>query len=61
MFLQEFEDAIRRNRMNVQNWIKYAQWEESQKEIQRFIYKDNYELKIAFFLCLDVGLCGREL
>ncbi|XP_065052409.1 crooked neck-like protein 1 [Rhopilema esculentum] len=30
-----FEDSIRKNRNVVTNWIKYAQWEESQKEIQR--------------------------
>ena len=26
---------MRRNRNVITNWIKYAQWEESQKEIQR--------------------------
>ena len=30
-----FEDNIRKNRLVVSNWIKYAQWEESQQEIQR--------------------------
>lgn len=30
-----FEDNIRKNRMVISNWIKYAQWEESQKQIQR--------------------------
>uniref|UniRef100_A0A6M2DU41 Putative cell cycle control protein crooked neck n=1 Tax=Xenopsylla cheopis TaxID=163159 RepID=A0A6M2DU41_XENCH len=30
-----FEDNIRKNRIVISNWIKYAQWEESQKEIQR--------------------------
>lgn len=30
-----FEDGLRKNRMIVSNWIKYAQWEESQKEVQR--------------------------
>ncbi|XP_064601613.1 crooked neck-like protein 1 [Liolophura sinensis] len=30
-----FEDNIRKNRGLMTNWIKYAQWEESQKEIQR--------------------------
>lgn len=30
-----FEDNLRKNRMIVSNWIKYAQWEESQKEMQR--------------------------
>jgi len=30
-----FEDNIRKNRGVMSNWIKYAQWEESQKELQR--------------------------
>ncbi|EDO45828.1 predicted protein [Nematostella vectensis] len=30
-----FEDNIRKNRSVVANWLKYAQWEESQQEIQR--------------------------
>nr|CAG4640657.1 EOG090X01R1 [Eulimnadia texana] len=30
-----FEDALRRNRNVISNWIKYAQWEETQREIQR--------------------------
>ncbi|GFT23485.1 crooked neck-like protein 1 [Nephila pilipes] len=30
-----FEDNIRKNRGLISNWIKYAQWEESQKEINR--------------------------
>lgn len=30
-----FEDNIRKNRTVMSNWIKYAQWEETQKEIQR--------------------------
>lgn len=30
-----FEDNIRKNRSTVSNWLKYAAWEESQKEIQR--------------------------
>ncbi|XP_035221739.1 protein crooked neck-like [Stegodyphus dumicola] len=30
-----FEDNIRKNRTKINNWIKYAQWEESQKEINR--------------------------
>ena len=33
--LQEFEDNIRKNRTLVGNWLKYAAWEESQKEFQR--------------------------
>ncbi|RZF39167.1 hypothetical protein LSTR_LSTR005795 [Laodelphax striatellus] len=30
-----FEDNIRKNRMVISNWLKYAQWEESQKEVPR--------------------------
>ncbi|KAG8224262.1 hypothetical protein J437_LFUL001642 [Ladona fulva] len=30
-----FEDNIRKNRTVISNWIKYAQWEESQKELLR--------------------------
>ncbi|XP_065202866.1 crooked neck-like protein 1 [Planococcus citri] len=30
-----FEDDIRKNRGNISNWLKYARWEENQKEIQR--------------------------
>eukprot|EP00111_Clytia_hemisphaerica_P005224 TCONS_00015061-protein len=30
-----FEDQLRKNRTSVSNWLKYAAWEESQKEIQR--------------------------
>lgn len=30
-----FEDALRKNRMLPGNWLKYAQWEESQQEIER--------------------------
>ncbi|CAL0311399.1 unnamed protein product [Lupinus luteus] len=32
---KEFEDLIRRVRWNVGVWIKYAQWEESQKDFKR--------------------------
>ncbi|XP_051825925.1 crooked neck-like protein 1 [Antechinus flavipes] len=32
---QTFEDNLRRNRTTISNWIKYAQWEERLKEIQR--------------------------
>lgn len=35
--LQGFEDNIRKNRTVISNWIKYAQWEESLNEIQRYI------------------------
>ncbi|CAG8474804.1 334_t:CDS:10 [Paraglomus occultum] len=32
---KEYEDAIRRNRLNIGSWLKYAAWEESQKELDR--------------------------
>lgn len=32
---KEFEDNIRKNRLNIPNWIKYAKFEESIGEIQR--------------------------
>ncbi|KAK3745548.1 hypothetical protein QZH41_012464 [Actinostola sp. cb2023] len=32
---KEFEDNIRKNRSSISNWLKYSQWEESQREIQR--------------------------
>ncbi|KAJ8768559.1 hypothetical protein K2173_022669 [Erythroxylum novogranatense] len=32
---KEFEDQIRRVRWNISVWIKYAQWEESQKDFNR--------------------------
>lgn len=36
-YFKAFEDNIRKNRGLMTNWIKYAQWEESQKEIQRYL------------------------
>ncbi|OAD80407.1 hypothetical protein PHYBLDRAFT_61456 [Phycomyces blakesleeanus NRRL 1555(-)] len=32
---KEFEDNIRKNRLNISNWLKYAAWEDSQMESQR--------------------------
>lgn len=32
---KSFEDDIRKNRLQVTNWLKYAHWEESQKELER--------------------------
>uniref|UniRef100_A0A914HL99 Crooked neck protein n=1 Tax=Globodera rostochiensis TaxID=31243 RepID=A0A914HL99_GLORO len=32
---KEFEDNIRKNRMQIANWVKYAKWEESIGELQR--------------------------
>ena len=32
---KEFEDYVRRNRLNLNNWMRYAQWEVEQKEFRR--------------------------
>jgi len=32
---KEFEDYVRRNRINMNNWMRYAQWELDQKEYAR--------------------------
>ena len=32
---KSFEDDLRKNRMQITNWLKYAHWEESQKELSR--------------------------
>ncbi|PHH53087.1 Pre-mRNA-splicing factor clf1 [Ceratocystis fimbriata CBS 114723] len=32
---REFEDYVRRNRMNMNNWLRYAAWEMEQKEYAR--------------------------
>ena len=32
---KEFEDNIRKNRIVMANWFKYAAWEESQKQLDR--------------------------
>jgi crooked neck len=32
---KEFEDYVRRNRINMNNWLRYAQWELEQKEYRR--------------------------
>ncbi|KAI0987533.1 hypothetical protein GJ496_010214 [Pomphorhynchus laevis] len=32
---KEFEDAIRKNRSTVGTWVRYANWEETQQELQR--------------------------
>ena len=32
---KEFEDYVRRNRINMRNWMQYAQWELEQKEYKR--------------------------
>src|SRR5947199_191320 len=33
---KEFEDYVRRNRINMNNWMRYAQWELEQKEFRRY-------------------------
>ncbi|KAF2452389.1 pre-mRNA-splicing factor CLF1 [Lineolata rhizophorae] len=32
---KDFEDYVRRNRVNLNNWMRYAQWELEQKEFKR--------------------------
>lgn len=32
---KEFEDAVRRQRHHIGNWLKYAKWEESQMDLNR--------------------------
>ena len=44
-----FEDGIRKNRSVITNWIKYAQWEESQKEVPRYYL-------LLQLLCINVVL-----
>ena len=34
---KEFEDNIRKNRVVMTNWLKYAKWEENQTQIDRYI------------------------
>ena len=34
---KQFEDAIRRNRTQIPLWMKYATWEESQLEYERYL------------------------
>jgi hypothetical protein len=38
LLFQGFEDSIRKNRSLMPNWIKYAQWEESQNEYDRQVH-----------------------
>jgi hypothetical protein len=35
---KEFEDYVRRNRINMNNWMRYAQWELEQKEFRRCVF-----------------------
>lgn len=34
---KDYEDNIRKNRLAMQNWIKYAKFEETQGELQRLV------------------------
>lgn len=57
---KEFEDAIRKNRQKMVNWVKYAHWEESQQEIQRnkIIHSTILINKKLFFRCSKyLGTC----
>ena len=52
---KQFEDTIHKNRNLLRNWIKYAQWEESQKELARArsVYEraiDVHNRKVAIWL-----------
>ncbi len=39
---KEFEDAIRKNRSNISAWMKYAAWEEVQKEVGNVVHNSFY-------------------
>ncbi|OAF68272.1 Pre-mRNA-splicing factor CLF1 [Intoshia linei] len=43
---KEFEDVLRRNKSSLHNWLKYADWEIQQKEIERS--------RSVYERCLDV-------
>ena len=43
-----FEDAIRRNRTAVGNWLKYASWEESQMEMERLVFEEFSVTQLGF-------------
>lgn len=58
---KEFEDQIRRQRGLMSNWLKYAKWEESQGEIQRYV--SHVEVPWAFLthnFSTDRGMYTRE-
>jgi len=46
---KEFEDYVRRNRINMNNWMRYAQWELEQKEFRRYVPKLLASLEDADF------------
>ena len=61
---KEFEDQIRRQRGLMSNWLKYAKWEESQGEIQRYVchmLKFSWAFLTQFFYQhIDRGMYTRE-
>jgi crooked neck len=50
---KEFEDYVRRNRINMNNWMRYAQWELEQKEFAR--------ARSIFERALDVDSTSTQL
>ncbi|KAK6488402.1 crooked neck-like protein 1 [Huso huso] len=59
-----FEDNIRKNRTVISNWIKYAQWEESLKEVQRkhgYIAHSRRVFERAVEFCGDKSIMDEQL
>ena len=50
---REFEDYVRRNRVNMGNWMRYAAWELEQKEYRR--------ARSVFERALDVDATNVQL
>lgn len=50
---KEYEDALRRNRLNIRQWMRYAQWEVEQREFDR--------ARSIFERALDVDATNVEL
>jgi crooked neck len=51
---KQFEDALRRQRYVINNWIKYAVWEDSQGEV------DRYEPALAWDFVLGVSVMKHQ-
>ena len=49
-----FEDNLRRQRQNIGVWIKYAEWEDSQNEWQRYLTL--LEVSCSYFFILSFSL-----
>lgn len=45
---KQFEDNLRRQRANIGAWIKYAEWEESQNEIDRYLIFSRVSIFLFF-------------